>query len=212
MMRSGSIVQSAPLYGGNVWWQPLWFLLHLAAIYILVGFCTTAFAGWVNRTLFPFLKILPSPSGLEFLFAHLFAFSFLPAFIAGLANAKFKHKAAEFVWIVPAIILSYKLLTFPNTSSVLYQSQSSSVLHYYFGGAFLLPDAHVYGWGSKAYWAAVSSNADAPRALAQLNFTAPLYAGVAYSVASWLGIQMELSRRFSECVNRWKERKFGKEI
>ena len=191
-------------------WQVLWFCLHLGAVYVLAKFCTPALAGWVNRTLLPGFGYATSPSSLGLLFSHLFVFACIPAFIAGLINAKFKHKAAEFVWIVPAVVLAYELVTFQSTASVLDQGQSFSALHYYFGGAFLLPDARAYGWDPKAYWEAVGSSTDVGRALAQLKFTAPFYGGVSYSVAAWLGIRTELSRRVSEAVNRWEEQRFGK--
>jgi hypothetical protein len=190
-------------------WQVLWFCLHLAAVYILVKFCTPWFAGWVNRTLLPSLGYGASSSSLFLLFSHLFAFACIPAFIAGLVNAKFRHKTAELVWVVPAVVLVYELIAFQGTSSVLDQNRFLA-FHYYFGGAFLLPDAHTYGWGSKAYWEAVGSSPDVGRALAQLKFAAPFYAGIAYSLASWLGIRTELSRRVGEAVNRWEEQRFGK--
>ncbi len=190
-------------------WQVLWFALHLGAVYVLVKFCTPWFAGWVNRTLFPSLGFATSSSGLGLLFSHLFAFAFVPAFIAGLVNAKFKHKAAEFVWIVPAVVLVYELIAFQGTSSVLDQNRFLA-FYYYFGSTFLLPDSH--GWGSKTYWDAVRTSSDVVRALAQMKFTAPFYAGIAYSLASWLGIRTELSRRVGQAINRWEEQRFGKKV
>jgi hypothetical protein len=44
------------------------------------------------------------------------AFSFVPAFGVGLINAKFKHRVAQFVWLVPTAILAYKFLAFPAPS------------------------------------------------------------------------------------------------
>jgi hypothetical protein len=109
---------------------------------------------------------------------------------------------------VPALVLVFELIAFQGTSSVLDQNRFSA-FHYYFGSTFLFPDAHTYGWGSKAYWEAVGSSPDVGRALAQLKFTAPLYASLAYSLASWLGIRTELSQRVGEAVNRWEEQRFG---
>ena len=191
-----------------VLWQVLWFCLHLAATNLVVHFFTPWLAGWVNRTLLPFLSYATSSDSYGLLFSHLFVFAFVPAFVAGLVNAKFKHKAAEFVWIVPAAVLVYELFAFQGASSVLDQN-GFSAFHYYFGSTFLLPDVHTYGWGSKAYWEAVRSSPDVGRALAQLKFTAPFYAGVAYSLASWIGIRTDLTRRVSGAVNRWEEQRFG---
>jgi hypothetical protein len=75
--------------------QVLWFFVHLAVIYLIVHFCTPWLAGWVRGNLLPFLQQPTSSDPLEFLFSHLFAFSFFPALLAGAANAKFRHGSAE---------------------------------------------------------------------------------------------------------------------
>ncbi len=83
----------------------------------------------------------PTSSGrFEFLFSHILAFSFIPTFLFGMINAKFKHKAAQFVWFVPAAILAYEFATFPTTS--VFQSHFPAAFHQYFGGGFLIPEYH----------------------------------------------------------------------
>jgi hypothetical protein len=73
-------------------WQILWFFAHLAAVYIMVNSVTSWLAGWTWRTLLPLLQIPNRSLGhFDFLFTHLFAFSFLPAFLAGFNNLRFKH-------------------------------------------------------------------------------------------------------------------------
>ncbi len=86
----------------------------------------------------PLLQKPTSSSSFEFLFSHIFAFSFVPAFAAGLVNARFKHKVAQFVWVVPTVILAYEFLTFPAPS--VFRSQFSAAFHQYFGGGFLIPE------------------------------------------------------------------------
>ena len=105
-------------------WQMLLFLLHLAAVYVIVKFFTPWLAGWTRGTVLPLLQNPTSYSRLEFLYSHLFALTFLPAFFAGLINARFKQKAAQFVWLVPTVILAYKFATFPAPSAL--QSQFSA--------------------------------------------------------------------------------------
>lgn len=184
-------------------WQILWFLLHLAAVYAIVKFCTAWLAGWTRGTFLPLVGQPTTSSGFEFLFSHLFVFSSIPAFAAGLANARFKHKVAEFVWLVPAVILTYKFLTFP-TVSVLLQSQSSAPFHQYFGGGFSIPDFR----DSHEFWTVVRSNPDILRGMAQLDITAPFYAGVAYSLATWIDRRTELSRNVVEKVKNWEQSRF----
>lgn len=121
--------QEKPVGHVGVAWQILWFLLHLAAVYSIVKICTPWLAGWTRGILLPLLQH-PTPSGrFEYLYSHLFGFSFIPASLAGSVNARFRHKAAQFVWLVPAAILAYKFATFPAPSVL--QSQFSAAFHQY---------------------------------------------------------------------------------
>jgi len=186
--------------------QIVWFLLHLVAVYAIVKFCTAWLAGWTRGTLFPLLQIrTTSSSHFEFLFSHLLAFSFLPAFLVGLINSRFKHKVAQFVWLVPAVILAYKLAIFPAPSVL--QGQFSAAFHQYFGGGFVIREFR--DWHD--FWSIVDSNRDMTRGMAQLTFTAPFYAGVGYSVAAWIGRRTELNRRVAERVKSWEESRFGRD-
>jgi hypothetical protein len=183
-------------------WQVLWFLLHLAAVYAIVKFCTPWLAGWTRGTLLPFLQHPTSSGSFEFFFSHILAFSFLPAFLSGLANARFKHRAAQFVWLVPTVILAYKFATFPAPSVL--QSHFSAAFHQYFGGGFLIPEFRDW----HEFWSIAGSNSDMTRGMAQLQFTAPLYGGVGYSVAAWIGRRTELNRKVAEKVKMWEQSKF----
>jgi hypothetical protein len=51
--------------------------------------------GWIRTSVLPLVNGPTSSSSFQFLFSHVFEFSFIPASIAGLANARFKHKAAQ---------------------------------------------------------------------------------------------------------------------
>src|ERR1700723_2872026 len=93
-------------------WSVMWFLFHLTAVYALVHFVTPWFAGWTLGTLFPILGRQITSGRFEFLFTHIFVFSFGPALLAGLVNARLRHKAAQLVWLVPTAILVYKFATF----------------------------------------------------------------------------------------------------
>lgn len=182
-------------------WQILWFLLNLAAVYAIVEFCTPWLAGWTRGTLLPLLEHPTSSGRFEFLFSHILAFSFIPAFLAGLINARFKHKAAQFVWLVPTAILAYKFVTFPAPSA--FQSQFPAALHQYFGGGFVVPEYHSW----EEFWSIASSH-DMTRGMAQLKFTAGFYAGVGYSLAAWIGRRTELNRKVEEKVRSWEESRF----
>jgi hypothetical protein len=92
-------------------------------------------------------------------------------------NVRFQHKAAQFVWIVPTVILVYKIATF--TDVFVLQGPLGGPLHQYFGTTFSVPEAT--NW--REFWNIVSSP-DMLRGRAQREFTAPFYAGIGYSLAA----------------------------
>ena len=188
-------------------WQALWFLLHLAAVYLTVHFWSAWLAGWTRDRVLPFLQMpTTSSSDFEFVFSHLFAFSFVPAFLVALGIARFRTKVAQFVWIVPTVILAYKLITFSSPpTSVLFQGQSSSAFHQYFGGDFLIPEYHDW----HEFWEIVASNPDMTRGLAQHTFTAPFYAGLGYSLAAWICVRTQLHRKLNEAIRTWEDSRFA---
>ena len=179
-------------------WHILWFLVDLAAVYVLVELIVPWLAGWTRNILLPILQH-PSPSGrFEFAYSHILGFSFIPAFLLGLINARFRRKAAQFVWLVPAAILAYKFLTFPSPS--VFQSQFSAAFHQYFGGGFVIPEFRSW----QEFFSIATSNADMTRGMVQLRFTAPFYASVGYGLATWIGCHTELSRKMAEGVKKWE--------
>ncbi len=211
---NGSIVEAAPdeqissegqrrLHTSR--WQALWFLPHLAVVYAIVNFFTPWLAGWTRVTLLPLLQQPTSSGRFEFLFSHILAFSFIPAFLCGLVNARFKHKAAQFVWIVPTIVLVYKYLTFPAAS--VFANQASGAFHYYFGGSFLVPEFR----NLPELFEIAGSGSDMTRGMAQLKFTAPFYAAVGYGLAAWIGRRTELNRKVLDRFRDWEESRFEKE-
>lgn len=186
----------------GVGWQILWFSLHLAAVYVIVEFCTPLLARWTRDILLPLLQHPSSSGRFEYLYSHLFAFSFVPGFAAGLVNARFKHKAAQFVWLIPAVILAHKFATFPSPSVL--QSQFSAAFHQYFGGEFAIPEFRTW----HEFLSTAGSIPDMARGRAQMNFTGPFYAGVGYSVAAWIGLRTELNRKVAEKIADWEESRF----
>jgi hypothetical protein len=194
-----------PRIQGGVIWQPVWFVAHVSVVYIIVNSITPWLAGWTRQTLLPLLQVAStSSSHFEFLFSHLFAFSFIPGFVAGFNNLKFKHRVAEYVWVVPAAVLAYKLATFSVSTSVL-SSNSSSAFHQYFGGDFFVPEYR--NW--QEFWNIVRSNPDMTRGMAQTQFTAPFYAGLGYCLSAWISLRTDAGQRISQMVTRWEEERFG---
>lgn len=180
----------------------LWFTLHLLVVYVIVNFVTPWLAGWTWGTLLPLFQERTSAGRFEFIFSHILAFSAIPAFLAGLINAKFSHKAAELVWLVPTVVLAYKFATF-SPSSVL-QNRTLAAFHQYFGGGFQIPEFR--NWDD--LFSIASSNSDMARGMAQLNFTAFFYGGVGYSLAAWVCVTTKLNERLQRKIEKWQEKRF----
>jgi hypothetical protein len=113
-------------------------------------------------------------------------------------NARFKHSVAQFVWLVPTVVLVYKFMTFPSPSVL--QNQFHLAFHQYFGDGFLIPEFR--NWHD--FWTVVRTNPDMIREKTQLDFTAPFYAGIGYSLAAWIGHRTNLSQKVSEGVKNWE--------
>lgn len=188
----------------TVGWQLVRFLLHLVAVYAIAQYAPRL-AGWSRNFLLPLLQMPASSSSLEFLFSHLFAFSFIPALFVGLTNTRFKHKAAQYVWLVPAIVLAYKFATFPTPiRSVLDNATPSfpnfsGAFHEYFGGGFMIGEYR--DWSD--FWRIVSDNPDMMRGFTQVRVTAPFYAGIGYCLAAWVALRFDVQQKFVEWLRAW---------
>jgi uncharacterized membrane-anchored protein YitT (DUF2179 family) len=171
-------------------WSPVYFVLHVAAVYAIAILCVPYVSGWIRGTLLPLLGSKPTASGFEFLFSHLLAFSFGLGFVAGFVNARFRHAAAQFVCAVPLVVLAYKIITFPHAVSVLYgTSVVSAALHHYFDWTFNIAEFRSY----EEMFRIASGNPDVPRGLDQLHFTGPFYAGIGYGIASFICMRWKRS-------------------
>jgi hypothetical protein len=186
-------------------WQLARFVLHLVAVYAIAGY-GPRLAGWTRNVVLPLIQVPTSSSSFEFVFSHIFAFSFVPALFAGLTNASFKHKAAQYVWLVPAIVLAYKFATFPTPMrSVLDNAPSfpnfSGAFHEYFGRDFLIGEYR--DWGE--FWRMVSGNPDMIRGMTQLRVTAPFYAGIGYCLAACVALRFRVHQKFVEHLKAWEQ-------
>ncbi len=141
-------------------WQLVRFGLHLAAVYLTVNFCSIWLAGRFHDWVLPLVDPGNSTSMFQFVFSHLFAFTFIPALAVGLINAKYRNKAALFVWTVPTIILAYKFITFPTS---VFQNRFEAAFHYFFAGSFLIGEFHNF----TELFSVVAANPDAIRGMDQ---------------------------------------------
>jgi len=158
----------------------LWFFFHLGLVYVIATTCVPWLGEWARGEVLPFFHHKSASGSFEFLFSHLLLLSVIVGFVTSLLNTAFRHKAAQYVWIVPTVLLAYELVTFSPMRSVL--QNESSALHQYFGSDFHV--AEFQSWND--FWAKASANYDMKRGLAQLRFTCPFYVAWAYSLGAWL--------------------------
>lgn len=204
--NSSAPVQNDAVATSEAGWKAFWFLPHVVLVYLIARFVTPWLAGWTLGTLLPIFGLGLHLNRFEFLFSHLLSLSSVPAFCTGLANARFRHSAAQFVWIIPTLVLIYKLATFSSTDSVLFGDPLSR-FHYYFSGNFLIPDYHTW----KEFWL-IAGSLDMTRGVDQLLFTGPFYAGIAYSLGVWIGIRTELTRKVIEKFKEWEKSRFENRV
>jgi|SRR3974390_2576035 len=162
--------------------QSVRYALHVAAVYVIVQTTTLWLAGRVHDTVLPLIQHRPpAESSFQFLFSHLLLFSTVPALVVGFAYAQwYSHRVALFVWAVPLVLLIYKFFTFPTP---VFENHFAVAVHEYFGGGFVIGEFRSY-----RELFALAAGSEMRRGMQQLNFTAPLYAAIGYSVGTWLGM------------------------
>src|SRR5262245_41324172 len=165
--------------------EMLRFFLHVVAVYLIAHFSCPWLSGQMYqwRPVFGFRNPV---SRFEFLFSHIFVFTTILGMLAGMVNARFRHKIAEFVWIVPTVLMIYKLLTFHT--SVMRGNRLVAAFHYYFGGGFSIPEFHNY----RELFTLVARSYDGVRGMDQLSYTGFLYAGIAYSLTAFFARRKDL--------------------
>jgi hypothetical protein len=164
-------------------WNALGFALHLAVVYLIAEFCVAWLGGFVFGRLLPLLGTPSSDSSFGFLFSHLLILSSVCGLVGGIVTAKYRHRVALYVWIVPVAILIYKFVTFPST---LFENHFAAAFHHYFDGGFSIPEFHNYRDLFQNF------NSDSARGLDQLQTAAPAYVAIAYGLATWIGMRLNL--------------------
>lgn len=174
--------------------KALQFGLHLASVYLLVYYGSAWLAGRFHSWILPLIDPTNQTSSFQFTFSHVFAFTFIPACVAGFINSRYWPHWGSYVWTIPALLLSYKLVTFPAT---VFQNHFDAAFHYYFAGGFLIGEFRSY-----EEMFANASNPDIWRGIDQLHVTGFFYAGLGYSLAAMLA----RSARTNELVRAFLHR------
>lgn len=147
------------------------FLVHTFAVYVCALFFSPRLvATWFN-VIAPFFHVEASTWSADWYLHHLVVVSAVPAMIVGYINVRHPESLAPWVWVVPSLLLGYKLLTYHASGSALNES-SLSGLAYLFDTQLAMPTFRNPFAGDPA------------RVLAQMNITAPFCAAVSYSLGA----------------------------
>ena len=163
-------------------WQILWFFVHLVIVYFVMAFFPWRIA-LVAYSVRSALERHATTSLFDFFVAHLFLFSMLPGFVAGMTFARFNVKAARYVFLVPATILAVRILIYVGEGSVMFGAQPS---HWWSGFRYYL----------------VTDLADALRGIAQIRSAAPFYAAAAYTSGAIIAAESRLHDAIDRALGR----------
>ena len=146
------------------------FALHTTAAAI----CGIHFGPWLLRRWFvwilPLVGISSDTPRADYWIQHLELVSVIPALVVGFVVSRYFEKLASWAWLLPTIILSYKLLTFSDPYTSVLASNPLSRFSYYFVTEQSMPS--FYNFPGTA------------RFVAQITFVAPFFSGVAYSIGA----------------------------
>lgn len=192
--RSGFVWPGAEAIGS--------FALHTTA----VSLCGIFLGPWLFSRWFvwilPLLRILPDMPRGDYWLQHLELVSIIPALVFGALVARYFERLASWAWVVPTMILSYKLLTFTNPdASVLAPADQWSRFSYYFVIQQHMPTFSNLGLGGS----------DPIRVAQQLDITVPFYSGIAYSIGARLTKHKVIERFVSSLRRESEPEVFGAE-
>jgi len=163
------------------------FAAHTFLVYFLATSISPILVGRWFAWVLPALQFHTAMSPRDWYLQNLELITILPALIGGYVNLprfvpavvagqiREALPGATWAWIIPTLVLMYKMAVYDAPSSVLY-SGSHSAFKYFFD---IVP--HMPKWEE-----IVQGNlgADPARISAQLFFTAPFYAGASYSAGA----------------------------
>ena len=162
------------------------FALHTTAAAV----CGMHFGPWLLSRWYAWILPLTGmsshmPTGNDYL-QHFELASIVPALAIGYLLSRYFARFAAYAWILPTVVLVYKLLTFTEPQvSVLAPVHSLTRFDYFFIIQRTMP-TFTPGFGG----------VDPIRVAEQMDFVAPFYASIAYSAGALTGRRNLLDRIF----------------
>jgi hypothetical protein len=148
------------------------FALHTTAAAV----CGVHFGPWLLSRWFVWILPLAGVPTVtltaDYYLKHFEVASILPALVVGYVLSRHIPRLAMCAWILPALVLVYKLLTFTEPYTSVFATHSSTRFSYFFVIERSMPTFQDL------------RGADPIRVAAQMLIVAPFYAGLAYSVGA----------------------------
>jgi hypothetical protein len=181
---SQDFMRGAWRWGGSLTTFGIQTLLVYASAVHLSPWLVYHWFGWIA----PILRISISIPATDWYLQHLELVTTSPAAIVGYISITRFHpftvgsligknqvdSIAVWAWVVPSIVLGYKmLLLYHAPTSVLYPTSVSAAIKYFFDIQTVMPTRENL------------FTIDPERVLTQMTITAPFYSGVAYSFGAW---------------------------
>jgi hypothetical protein len=169
--------------------------LHTAAAALCATDLNPWFAGRIVHGVLPLIGAPPPPNAIDFYLRHFELVSVIPAFLLGYVISRKFPEFGSWAWLLPTIVMSYKLLTFADPhASVFAASDLWHRFSYYFVIEQLNTPYDLRGLSDPERW------------LQQITVVAPFYSSVAYSVGA-LVVKSKAPERISESLSREPEPK-----
>jgi len=169
------------------------FAIHTTA----VTFCGIFVGPWLFSRWFvwilPLLRISPAIPRGDYWLQHLELVSIIPAMVFGALVDHYFERFALWTWVVPTLILSYKLVTFTNPRVSVFASADP----WYSFSYYFVIQQHMPAFSRSLGL----TGSDPIRVAEQLNVTVPFYSGIAYSFGALLAERKAIDRIVS-CLRR----------
>jgi hypothetical protein len=161
------------------------FLLHTLAVYVCAIFFAPRLVWLWLSVIGPAMRITNGyAEPYDWFMQHICMMSILPALAIGYLNVRKNDSIATWSWIVPALVLGYRMLKYQPSGSVLIEKHGAAI-SYFFGSVDRIPTI------------ASLFDGDPVRVLAQMSVTAPFYGGLAYSAGALLAKHKAVQRLFT---------------
>jgi len=167
------------------------FALHTTAALLCCPWFLSRWFVWL------FLMLGISPTQADFWLQHLELLSIIPAIAVGYLISRYFEKLATWAWVLPTIILSYKLLNFTDPQISVLAPNPWSRFSYYFVILRYAPTFYDLG------------GSDPVRVVEQMTVIAPFYSGIAYSLGAVMQKYKSLERLISSLRRDPEPQVFG---